>query len=73
MKTKLTRKLKMQVSLILLIVVLAIWLFFRLIAWGQCSWYGHQTARDVKYAAFIGCMVHVNNHWVPRNELRTEQ
>lgn len=36
-----------------------------------CSWYGHQTERDTRYAAFVGCMVKVDDHWVPRSELRT--
>jgi hypothetical protein len=73
MKTKLSRGLKVKLSLILLSVVLGIWLVFRLLAWGQCSWYGYQTDRVVRYAAFMGCMVQVKQHWVPRNELRTEQ
>jgi hypothetical protein len=68
-----SRSVKVKLGLLVAAVVLGIWLFFRLIAWGQCSWYGHQTGRDVRYAAFIGCMVHVNDHWVPRTELRTEQ
>ena len=53
--------------------VLGIWLFFRLIAWGQCSYYGWQTGRDVRYAAFIGCMVKVPTGWIPRNEIRVIQ
>jgi len=68
-----SRKVKWQLGLIVAALVLGIWLVFRLIAWGQCSWYGHQTTRDTRYAAFIGCMVKVNDHWVPRHELRTEQ
>lgn len=68
-----TRKVKIQLGLLVAAVILGIWLFFRLIAWGQCSWYGYQTSRDVRYAAFVGCMVQVGDHWVPRTELRTEQ
>lgn len=68
-----SRKVKIQLALLVGAVLFAIWLVFRLIAWGQCSWYGHQTTRDTRYAAFIGCMVKVNDHWVPRHELRTEQ
>lgn len=66
-----SRKTKVKLGLIVAAVVLGIWLFFRLIAWGQCSWYGHQTARDTRYAAFIGCMVKINEHWIPRSEIRT--
>jgi len=40
---------------------------------GTCAWYGYQTERDTRYAVFVGCMVKVDNHWVPRHELRTEQ
>jgi hypothetical protein len=68
-----SRKLKLKVGLTLTALIVGIWLVFRLLAWGQCAWYGHQTTRDVKYAAFVGCMVHINDHWVPRSELRTEQ
>lgn len=45
----------------------------RLIAWGGCSWYGYQTDRETRYAAFVGCMVKVNDNWYPRNELRIVQ
>ncbi len=45
----------------------------RAIAWGSCSWYGYQTNRDTRYAAFIGCMVRVDQQWIPRNELRVLQ
>lgn len=72
-KPSLSRRLKWQLSLILLVLVVGTWAIFRLLAWGQCSWYGYQTTRDVRYAAFIGCMVQINDHWVPRTEIRTEQ
>lgn len=65
--------LKLKVSLMLVLVILIVWGVLRLLAWGQCSWYGYQTSRDVRYAAFVGCMVQVGDHWVPRTELRTEQ
>lgn len=68
-----SRKVKLQLALLVGTVFFAIWLVFRLIAWGHCSWYGYQTSRDVRYAAFVGCMVQVGDHWVPRTELRTEQ
>jgi hypothetical protein len=45
----------------------------RLFAWGVCEWYGSETGREVRYATFIGCMVKVNDTWVPRNELRIVQ
>lgn len=55
------------------VVILLAWLVLRLIAWGSCSWYGYQTNRDTRYAAFIGCMVRVDQQWIPRNELRVVQ
>lgn len=55
------------------VVVLLVWLVLRAIAWGSCSWYGYQTNRDTRYAAFIGCMVRVDQQWIPRNELRVLQ
>ncbi|MCE0989348.1 hypothetical protein GEV41_13630 [Pseudomonas putida] len=39
----------------------------------SCSWYGYQTERDTRYAAFVGCMVRMPNGWVPRAEIRTAQ
>lgn len=53
--------------------LLGVLLVGRLIAWGNCSWYGNQTDRDTRYASFIGCMVRVNDAWIPRNELRVVQ
>jgi hypothetical protein len=41
--------------------------------WGGCAYYGFQTDRDTRYAAFVGCMVKVNDDWIPRNELRVLQ
>ena len=58
----------------LVFVVLALlWLVARAFAWSACSWYGYQTNRDTRYAAFIGCMVRVDERWIPRNELRIVQ
>jgi hypothetical protein len=65
------RKVKVQLWLIVAAMIFGIWLLFRLIAWGQCSWYGYQTQRDTRYAAFIGCMVKVHDGWIPRAEIRT--
>ena len=45
----------------------------RLAAWGECSWYGYQTARDTRYAAFVGCMIQTPAGWIPRTELRIVQ
>ncbi|WP_457253466.1 hypothetical protein [Pseudomonas juntendi] len=56
-----------------LILIGAISLIFRLIDWGGCAWYGHQTERETRYAAFVGCMVKTHKGWVPRAELRTQQ
>lgn len=53
--------------------ILLAWLVGRAVAWGSCSWYGYQTNRDTRYAAFIGCMVRVDKQWIPRNELRVVQ
>lgn len=40
---------------------------------GACSYYGYQTDRQTKYAAFVGCMVKVSGNWVLRSELRAVQ
>ena len=40
---------------------------------GLCSYYGFQTDRHVRYAAFVGCMVQTPAGWVPRSELRIVQ
>lgn len=55
------------------LVVVVIFALNRLLSWGGCELYGHQTERDVRYAAFVGCLVHVNDAWVPKNELRIVQ
>jgi hypothetical protein len=61
-------------KLMLLAAILAVlFVVLRLIAWGNCSYYGWQTGRDVRYAAFIGCMVKVQDGWIPRNEIRVVQ
>jgi hypothetical protein len=57
----------------LALVVLLVWAVNRAIDWSQCAWYGHQTERDTRYAAFVGCMVKVDNNWIPRSELRVVQ
>lgn len=70
------RKLRIKVrtaAAVLVALLLAVWLIGRLFAWGACEWYGHQTGRDTRYAAFIGCMVKVDDNWIPRTELRVVQ
>lgn len=49
------------------------WLVMRGFDWATCAWYGQQTERDTRYAAFVGCMVKTTGGWVPRSELRTQQ
>ena len=39
----------------------------------SCAWYGYQTERDTRYAAFVGCMVNMPSGWTPRAEIRTAQ
>lgn len=39
----------------------------------ECQWYGYQTQREVRFGAFIGCMVELDGKWYPRNELRVVQ
>lgn len=56
-----------------LAALLLAWFIGRLFAWGTCSWYGYQTERNTRYAAFVGCMVEIDGAWYPRNELRVVQ
>lgn len=60
-------------ALYLAAFLVTFWILGRLAAWGTCAWYGYQTGREVRYAAFIGCMVKTQEQWVPRNELRVIQ
>lgn len=39
----------------------------------DCSYYGYQTDRETRYAAFVGCMVRTSSGWALRSELRTTQ
>jgi len=67
---KLTLKHALVAGIVLLLVSLAInSLFVRM----TCSYYGYQTARDTRYAMFVGCMVKVQDTWIPRHELRVVQ
>ena len=54
-------------------LALLLWLITRMFAWGGCAWYGYQTERDTRYAAFVGCMVKVSGNWYPKHELRIVQ
>lgn len=55
-------------------LILAVWFSVSaMLSRANCAWYGSQTERQTRYAAFVGCMVQVEDHWVPRGELRTEQ
>lgn len=67
------KKLALRKVAALAVVLGVLFVVMRLIAWGQCSYYGYQTGRDVRYAAFIGCMVKVQDGWIPRNEIRVIQ
>lgn len=70
------RKLRVPIkkaAAVVVILLLAIWFINRLIAWGGCRWYGYQTEREVRYAAFVGCMVQIDGNWYPRNEIRVVQ
>jgi hypothetical protein len=60
-------------GVVLAAALITLWLLTRLFAWGACSWYGYQTERNTRYAAFVGCLVEVNGRWIPRNELRVVQ
>ncbi|MBA1200493.1 hypothetical protein G7009_01575 [Pseudomonas capeferrum] len=55
------------------LVAALLWLILRAVDWGLCSWYGTQTERETRFAAFVGCMVKTSSGWVPRSELRTQQ
>lgn len=55
-------------------LIMVVWFVVAaLLSRANCAWYGSQTERSTRYAAFVGCMVQVEDHWVPRAELRTEQ
>lgn len=57
------------IALVITVLIIA----WRLGVWGACSIYGHQTERETRYAAFVGCMVKIDGKWYPRNELRIAQ
>ena len=55
------------------VMLFAVWFTLRLVAWGQCSWYGYETSRTTRYSPFIGCMIQTPAGWIPRAELRIVQ
>lgn len=52
---------------------LAVGVIYFTLTRGACAWYGYQTERTTRYAAFVGCMVQTDRGWTPRAELRTAQ
>lgn len=70
---RLKREKLLVVGWCLLTAALLCWILVRLADWGMCSYYGYQTERDTRYAAFMGCLVNVNGRWYPRDEIRVLQ
>ncbi|NWB92298.1 hypothetical protein [Pseudomonas agarici] len=65
---------RLRQALISFMAIFAVGLLINsLINRGGCSYYGYQTDRETKYAAFVGCMVKVSGNWVLRSELRAVQ
>jgi len=62
-----------KVLLILLTLIVGCMLLRSLASRATCSYYGVQTDRETRYAAFVGCMVLVDGAWFPRNEIRVVQ
>jgi hypothetical protein len=62
-----------KVLLILLALIVGCMLLSNLASRATCTYYGFQTDRDTRYAAFVGCMVLVDGAWFPRNEIRVTQ
>ena len=56
--------------LILLALILGGMLLSSVAPRATCSYYGFQTDRETRYAAFVGCMVKVSDNWGLRSELR---
>lgn len=59
--------------LLMALATLLVWMALRVMAWGQCSWYGYETSRTTRYSPFIGCMIQTPAGWIPRAELRIVQ
>jgi hypothetical protein len=62
-----------KVLLILLTLIVGCMLLSNVASRATCSYYGFQTDRETRYAAFVGCMVLVDGAWFPRNEIRVMQ
>lgn len=62
-----------KVLLILLVLIVGCMLLSSLASRATCSYYGFQTDRETRYAAFVGCMVKIDDAWLPRNEIRSMQ
>ena len=62
-----------KVLLILLALIVGCMLLSNVASRTTCSYYGFQTDRETRYAAFVGCMVLVDGAWFPRNEIRVMQ
>lgn len=68
-----TRQRKLAWAVVVAGMLLTLWSIWYAITRGSCAWYGYQTERDTRYAAFVGCLVKTERGWTPRHELRTEQ
>ena len=66
-------KFSVKALLILLTLILGGMLLSSVASRATCSYYGFQTDRETRYAAFVGCMVKVSDNWVLRSELRAIQ
>jgi hypothetical protein len=62
-----------KVLLILLAIIVGGMLLSNVASRATCSYYGFQTDRATRYAAFVGCMVLVDGAWFPRKEIRVVQ
>jgi hypothetical protein len=62
-----------KVLLILLALIVGGMLLSNVASRATCSYYGVQTDRETRYAAFVGCMVLVDGAWYPRDEIRVVQ
>ncbi|WP_260455578.1 hypothetical protein [Pseudomonas baetica] len=68
MKQRTRRSLIIAGAVIALVVII-----YSVVNRGACSYYGYQTDRETRYAAFVGCMVKTSSGWALRSELRTTQ
>ncbi|OOQ44246.1 hypothetical protein AO361_14050 [Pseudomonas fluorescens] len=62
-----------KVLLTLVALIVGGMLLSSLASRSTCSYYGFQTDRETRYAAFVGCMVLIDGAWFPRNEIRVMQ